>query len=114
MTQRTKAIVRLLAVVVTWLNAILTAKGINPIPFDEGMAAEIIGYILAAASSVWAWWKHTNWTLGAQVVYPDIKTINKTETEMFGGEGHEMDPSLSEDYEEPSDDIEDEDEGVEE
>lgn len=108
MTQRTKAIVRLLAVVVTWLNAILTAKGINPIPFDEGMVAEIIGYILASASSVWAWWKHTNWTLGAQVAYPDIRTINETENKQFGGEGNEMDPALLDGYEEPTEDEDDE------
>lgn len=114
MTQRTRAIVRLLAVVVTWVNAILTAKGMNPIPFDEGHAAEMVGYALAGASSFWAWWKHTNWTLGAQVVYPDIKAINDTETQRFGGEGFDLDPALMDGYEEPTEeDTEDDEEEVE-
>ena len=40
-----------------WKRAILTAKGINPIPFDESMVAEVCSYVFAGIMALWSWWK---------------------------------------------------------
>lgn len=100
--QRAHAIVRLLAVAITWVNAILTAKGLNPIPFDEGIAGEVVAYVLAGGSAVWAWWKHTNWTTGALVAYPRLLETNEAAKTRFGGESDELDPASHPLYEEPA------------
>lgn len=112
MNERTKALIRLFAVTITWINAMLVAKGINPLPFDETEAAEFASYIVSIAAAFWAWWKHTNWTTGAQVVYPDIKQINSISA--HGGETNELDPACMESYEAPEEDFFDEEEEVNE
>ena len=62
MNDRVIAIVRIVALFVTAINALLTAKGINPIPFDENLVAETACYIVAGVTAVWAWWKNNNVT----------------------------------------------------
>lgn len=54
---RLKAIFRIFVMIVGVVNAILTAKGINPIPFDESQVAEVCSYIFAGLMAVWSWWK---------------------------------------------------------
>lgn len=58
MKERVIAIVRIVALFVTAINALLVAKGINPIPFDENMVAETACYVVAGITAIWAWWKH--------------------------------------------------------
>ena len=75
-----KAIVRLVVAAVLLVNGYLTAKGINPLPFDETTAGEFTSEILAAASCIWVWWKNNNVTKAAcqaQEVCDTIKTQQK-------------------------------------
>lgn len=62
MTGRKGAIIRILVLAITTVNAILTAMGKNPIPFDENAFTECIAYIIQGVSAVWAWWKNNNMT----------------------------------------------------
>ena len=56
--ERILAVVRIIALFVTAINALLTAKGINPIPFDENLVAETACYVVAGITALWAWWKN--------------------------------------------------------
>ena len=59
------AIIRITVLVITTVNAILTASGKNPIPFDESGFTECLAYILNGVSAVWAWWKNNDMTYEA-------------------------------------------------
>ena len=56
------AIIRILVLAITTTNAILTAMGKNPIPFDETSFTECIAYIINGVAAVWAWWKNNDMT----------------------------------------------------
>ena len=47
---------------VTNLNMVLVAAGINPIPFDEHAFTEACTYIAGFGMDVWAWWKNAPMT----------------------------------------------------
>lgn len=63
--ERILAIVRIVALFVTAINAVLVAKGLNPIPFDETLVGETACYVVAGATALWAWWKNNNITAAA-------------------------------------------------
>lgn len=56
------AIIRIAVLAITTINAILTASGKNPIPFDESAFTECLAYIINGVCAVWAWWKNNNMT----------------------------------------------------
>ena len=56
------AIIRIAVLVITTTNAILTAIGKNPIPFDETSFTECLAYIINGMAAVWAWWKNNDMT----------------------------------------------------
>ena len=66
MNELYKAIIRLLVTFVLVLNAGLTAKGLNPIPFDESAVTDVLTQLFAAGSIVWSWWKDNNVTKKAR------------------------------------------------
>lgn len=66
MNELSKAIIRLLVTFVLVLNAGLTAKGLNPIPFDESTVTDVLTQLFAAGSIVWSWWKNNNVTKTAR------------------------------------------------
>ena len=66
MNESYKAIIRLLVTFVLVLNAGLTAKGLNPIPFDESAVTDVLTQLFAAGSIVWSWWKDNNVTKKAR------------------------------------------------
>lgn len=66
MNELSKAIIRLLVTFVLVLNAGLTAKGLNPIPFDESAVTDVLTQLFAAGSIVWSWWKNNNITKKAR------------------------------------------------
>ena len=66
MNELSKAIIRLLVTFVLVLNAGLTAKGLNPIPFDESAVTDVLTQLFAAGSIVWSWWKNNNVTKKAR------------------------------------------------
>lgn len=71
-----QAFIRLIVTIVLMINAALTAKGLNPIPFDETLVTECLTYIISGVSAVWIWWKNNNITAeakAAQVLKDDMK-----------------------------------------
>ena len=66
MNELYKAIIRLLVTFALITNAGLTAKGLNPIPFDESAVTDVLTQLFAAGSIVWSWWKNNNVTKTAQ------------------------------------------------
>ena len=62
MNGRAQAITRLIITAVLFVNAILTAKGINPIPLDESAVGEVVSMLALAISTLWSWWKNNNIT----------------------------------------------------
>lgn len=77
MNELSKAIIRLLVTFVLVLNAGLTAKGLNPIPFDESAVTDVLTQLFAAGSIVWSWWKNNNVTKKARA-QKDISNKLKT------------------------------------
>ena len=60
--ERILAVVRIVALFVTAINALLTAKGINPIPFDETEIGEMACDVAFWIAALWAWWRNNNIT----------------------------------------------------
>lgn len=61
-----KAFIRLLVAAILMLNSVLTAKGLNPIPFDETAFSDIALQIATGLSVLWVWWKNNNVTKKAR------------------------------------------------
>lgn len=61
-----KAFIRLLVAAILMLNSVLTAKGLNPIPFDETAFSDIALQIATGLSVLWIWWKNNNVTAKAR------------------------------------------------
>ena len=80
-TEVTRSIVRLIVTAFLLINAILTAKGINPIPFDESAVTEMATQIAAIASCIWVWWKNNNVTESAQYAQETLKVLKKEQTD---------------------------------
>lgn len=57
MSNRVKAVIRLIVTLVVTVNAFLTASGLNPIPFDETLFTEVATYIADGVMIVWTWFK---------------------------------------------------------
>jgi len=101
MKEKIKAIVRIVALGVLFMNSILAAKGISPIPFDEKTVTESVSNIATVVMSVYVWWKNNNITKEAQSAQlhlnelkkgysPDDKEMDNVENEWIGeGELHE-------------------------
>lgn len=66
MSGKGKAIIRIAVLIITCLNAILTAAGKNPIPFDENAFTECLAYIINGIAAFWAWWKNNDMTFEAE------------------------------------------------
>lgn len=62
MSGKKGAIIRIAVLAITLANAILTAAGKNPIPFDETAFTECLSYIISGIAAVWAWWKNNDMT----------------------------------------------------
>lgn len=61
-----KAFIRLLVAAILAFNTVLTAKGINPIPFDESVFSDIALQVATGLSVLWCWWKDNNITKTAK------------------------------------------------
>lgn len=70
-----KSIIRLVVASFLLINAILTAKGINPIPFDESTLTEIATQIAAGIGCIWIWWKNNNVTSHAQYAQESLNAL---------------------------------------
>lgn len=73
-------IVRTIALIVSIVNYILTAKGKNPIPFSETAVYDVISTIFLWGSSIAAWWKNNSFTyeaITADKLMNDMKIVHK-------------------------------------
>lgn len=61
-----KAFIRLLVAAILMLNGVLTAKGLNPIPFDETTFSDVALQVATGLSVLWLWWKDNNVTKRAR------------------------------------------------
>lgn len=86
MKEKSKAIANVIIAGLLLLNAILTASGKNPLPFDEYAITETLSYIAAAVDTVWIWWKNQNVTIEAQTAQKIMDDMKKSR-DMSGGEG---------------------------
>lgn len=55
-------IVRTAVLAVALINSILTAFGINPLPFSDEQVYEAVSTAVTAAASLVAWWKNNSFT----------------------------------------------------
>lgn len=69
------AIVRMAILFITGINAVLTAKGINPVPLDESLIMEVASYVITGIAALWAWWKNNNVTRAAQIAQDTLVGI---------------------------------------
>ena len=75
-----ETIIRTIALILSIVNYILTSKGMNPLPFGETEAYEVISMIAMGAASIWAWWKNNSFTkeaIKADNLLKDLKKTNK-------------------------------------
>lgn len=86
MKEKVKAIANIIIAAVLFLNAILTASGKNPIPFDESAITEALSYLAAGIDTIWIWWKNQNISVEAQTAQKVIDEM-KVNRNKAGGEG---------------------------
>lgn len=96
-----QAFIRLAVAVILFVNAILTSKGLNPIPFDENLFAEILSNIIAGLGVLWVWWKNNSVTHEARLADEYMHSLKDAKNDRGG----ENDSDTEEDHSanEPSD-----------
>lgn len=78
MNEVSKAFIRLAVVAILAINAVLTAKGMNPIPFDETAFTEWATYLVSGVLTLWCgWWKNNNVTKAAQKAQVQLQAIKQ-------------------------------------
>lgn len=84
MSNRVKAITRLIVAVITVVNMVLTAKGYNPIPLDETALGETLSYLAAGFMTFWTWYKDAPMTNIANKHHDEMVLEKRTEKGAFG------------------------------
>lgn len=87
-----KAFIRLLVAAILMLNSVLTAKGLNPIPFDETTFSDVALQVATGLSVLWLWWKDNNVTkrsraqkeLSNKIAKGEVATVTVPEAEDEG------------------------------
>ena len=75
--ERAKAIVNLVIAFLVLMNAVLTASGRNPLPFDQDSIGVTVSYLAAAIDTIWIWWHNNNLTVGAATGTAIGRRMNK-------------------------------------
>lgn len=57
-----ETIARTIALFVVLINTILTAIGLNPLPYSETEVYEAISTVVTVIVALWAWWKDNDIT----------------------------------------------------
>lgn len=74
-----KAFIRLLVAAILMLNSVMTAKGLNPIPFDESAFSDVALQVATGLSVLWVWWRNNNVTAKARAAKELTSKIAKGE-----------------------------------
>ena len=85
MSEKTKAIIRLLVALVPVLNIVLTALGKSPLPFSQEEVNVGLSTIVSVAGILWAWWKNNNITIEARIAQSTLDQL-KNDKGKIGGE----------------------------
>ncbi len=85
MSEKTKAIIRLLVALVPVLNIVLTALGKSPLPFSQEEVNVGLSTIVSVAGILWAWWKNNNITIEARIAQNTLDQL-KEDKGKVGGE----------------------------
>lgn len=85
MNERVKAITNVIIEIALLLNAILTAAGKSPLPFDQDAVTVTIASLAAGADAVYCWWKNQNVTVEAQTAQK-LADEMKADRGLIGGE----------------------------
>jgi SPP1 family holin len=88
MSERTKAIIRLIVQMVLLINMGLTLAGKNPLDIDETALTDCLTTIVTVASSIWVWWKNNNMTEAAAYAQKSLQAL-KTDFTDDGEEAEE-------------------------
>ena len=91
---RVKAVIRLAVWLITNVNMVLVASGMNPIPFDANAFAEACTYIVGFGMGLWVWWKDAPMTKEAIRSHVDMlsekvfnKLMKEAQEELSNGKG---------------------------
>ena len=75
--------IRTAVLVIALINTVLTACGINPIPFSEEEIYEGVSAAVTVIASLWAWWENNSFTKAAIAADEEYERIKQEEK---GGE----------------------------
>lgn len=76
---KTATIVRTVVLAITLLNSILTACGINPLPFSEEEMYEGLSAVATVIASIWAWWENNSFTKAAILADEEYDRLKEAE-----------------------------------
>ena len=78
-----ETLIRTVFLMIALLNQVLTAIGKNPLPFSEEGIYEGVSAVVAAAASLWSWWKNNSFTAAAAKADAYLKQLKS------GGTAHD-------------------------
>lgn len=87
MSERSKAIIRLLVALVPVLNIVLVQLGKSPLPFSQEEVNAGLSAVVAVLGICWAWWKNNNMTRAAQSLQETLAELKEADKDEAGGEG---------------------------
>lgn len=70
-------IIRTVILAVALINSILTACGLNPLPFSDELIYEVISVVFTVVASAVAWWKNNSFTKNAIKADEVLKELKK-------------------------------------
>lgn len=87
MSERVKAIIRLIVALVPVFNIVLVQAGKSPLPFTQDEVNAGLSTVVAVLGIFWAWWKNNNMTKAAQSMQPALNELKAIDKDEAGGEG---------------------------
>lgn len=84
MKAKAKVITRIVIAVLLFVNSILIAKGISPLPINEESIMEWVMYGVTAIDILWVWWKDAPLTKAGITAHDIMKAIKEDGIEILG------------------------------
>ena len=77
----TATYVRTAFLIIALINTVLTACGLNPLPFSEEELYEGLSSIVTVIAALWSWWENNSFTKAAIAADAEYERIRAQETE---------------------------------
>ena len=87
MSERVKAVIRLIVALVPVVNIVLVQFNLSPLPFTQDEVNAGLSAVAAAAGILYAWWKNNNITKAAISMQPALNELKAVDKNEAGGEG---------------------------